>query len=451
LKYEEKTEKHNSVNEIHHEYKESKNHDNAELKNRIKKRLYNIRRDKIALGVLMVVFLTLFIVSFTTKPSLCNDLDCQIDGLSSYSSSLTSASAKDAVNNAIESLESAKTIIDNGTSSPDTTGADTTGASGVGATVASADSTVNVVLINDKRCTKCVASVEQLKASLAQLFPNMNLNEYDYADAEAKTIIQDSEIILLPAILFDSTVESAANYANVQNFLDEAGDYLSLRFEADFDPTAEICDNEIDDTGNGLVDCEDLTCSETLACRTLIENHLAVFVMTDCPYGKEAIKALAPVVEAMPDLDYEINYIVADNGDGTFRSLHGAYEVEEDIRQLCALEEGQDKFLAYALCRSENGVKGVDWNSCADEAGLDKVILEACVTGSKGVELLTENAKIATALGIGASPTWITNNRYKFSGITAEVIQSNVCAYNEGLAGCENIVTSEAAIPAGQC
>jgi len=308
---------------------------------------------------------------------------------------------------------------------------------------------LQAVLLNDIRCKQC--DVTGLKTSLQQLFPDISFREIDYASDEAKELMSNTGITTLPALLFTEDIQTEANYAQLANYITPVGEYLTLAIGSSFDPNSEICDNDEDDTGNGLIDCADSTCANTLECRELKENHLAVFIMSDCPYGKEAVKALVPVIEAMPSLEYEINYIVTDNGDGTFISLHGEYEVEENIRQLCAKEQGNEEFLAYTLCRSENGVRDVDWNACADEVGLDKTALEVCFTGDLGKELLSENAVIANDLGIGASPTWLANNRYQFSGITSDVVQGNVCIYNPDLEGCDEALSGDAAVPAGQC
>ncbi|MGE0793349.1 MAG: DsbA family protein [Candidatus Woesearchaeota archaeon] len=308
-----------------------------------------------------------------------------------------------------------------------------------------------VVVLNDNRCSDCIDFANQIAVQLKSIFPNMEVEEIDYSTKEGKKLYEESGLTALPAFLFDEEAKTQDAYSEIERYLIVQGNYNSLMIGAEFDPTSEICTNGVDDTGNGLIDCEDSTCSEKLECREEIKNNLQVFIMSDCPYGKEAIKALAPVLEAMPELTYDINYIVSDMGDGTFRSLHGDYEVEEDIRQLCALNQDKDKFFAYTLCRSENGVNNVDWNDCAVEAELDKTALEECVTGDLGKELLSENSKIAESLGIGASPTWIANNRYQFGGITSDVVQSNICQYNIDLEGCDAVVSSESAVPAGQC
>ena len=423
---------------VHHD-PHVKSHKSHEIKHRITKRLRRAKNERIVFISLIVILVIVCIVAWAAKANYSN-LDNNIDSLNKLYVNTDSTEAKAAINQAIASLESAKVLlgevaVTTGTTTGTTTNLPTGG--------------LQAIILNDIRCKQC--DVSGLKTSLQQVFPTIGFRELDYADDEAKQIMQDTGIALLPALLFTSDIKDEVGYDQIANYITEVGDYLDLMIGSSFDPIAEICDNSVDDTGNGLADCDDPTCSETLACRELKENYLSVFIMSDCPYGKEAVKALVPVIEAMPSLEYEINYIVTDNGDGTFISLHGEYEVEENIRQLCAKEQGNEEFLAYTLCRSENGVRDVDWNACADEVGLDKTALEVCFTGDLGKELLSENAVIANDLGIGASPTWLANNRYQFSGITSDVVQGNVCIYNPDLEGCDEALSGDAAVPAGQC
>ena len=175
--------------------------------------------------------------------------------------------------------------------------------------------------------------------------------------------------------------------------------------------------------------------------------------MSDCPYGKEAIKALYDVENNFGDnLDFEVHYIASESGDG-FNSLHGQYEVDEDITQLCVKEHNtEDVWLEYLYCRSTNGIRGIDWKDCAEETGVDIPSVETCLEGDEGANLLREDIKIAESLGIGASPTWLANNKYKFSGIDAETVKQNFCTYNQGLEGCENTLSEDSgSVPAGSC
>ena len=308
---------------------------------------------------------------------------------------------------------------------------------------------VNIVLIDDKRCADCDTS--QLMGQLKGIFPGMVVETLDYNSAKGKELFEASSITHLPALLFDETVKKDEAYANVERYLTPAGDYTSLMIGAKFDPKAEICTNGKDDTGNGKVDCDDDTCKGTMECREEIKNNLQLFVMSDCPYGRKGIVALKEVVDNFDSLDFEVHYIASETPEG-FNSLHGQYEVDENIVQLCVNKHSSAVWLDYIFCRSENGVKGVDWKTCAAETGVNVDSVQTCFDGDEGKNLFREDIKIANGLGIGASPTWLANNKFQFSGIDAENVKNSFCGYNSDVAGCENTLSSDTGgVAAGTC
>jgi len=307
---------------------------------------------------------------------------------------------------------------------------------------------VQATVLNDKRCVECNAAntISQLRG----VFPGLVVKELDYSSQEGNKLYQDLNLRYLPAILFDDSVTQASGYSNVQSYLDRTGQYYSLRVGANFDPSKEICDNNKDDTGNGKVDCADADCAGSMECRKEIKSNLQVFIMSDCPYGRKAVEALYENVNNFGDsMDYEVHYIASEAGT-SFNSLHGQYEVDEDIIQLCVFENSPDEWLEYIYCRSTKGVKGVDWKTCATETGVDVDAVTACFNDGTGADLLREDIKIAEGLGVSASPTWLTNNRYKFSGIDAETIKSNICQHND-LTGCSNTLSGSTGAPSGSC
>jgi len=311
---------------------------------------------------------------------------------------------------------------------------------------------MSLVVLNDKRCADCIKLESQVLSQLKNVFSDITITEYDYSDDEGKALYESAQKPALPAFLFSKDVQNDPGYGQVQRFIAPKGDYLSLRVGSKHDPTKEICDNGEDDTGNGKVDCEDDSCKDTLACREEIEGHLQVFIMSDCPYGREAVKALKPVLDNTEgELDYEIHYVASEKADGGFSSLHGQYEVDENIIQLCANKHSPDVWFDYLYCRSTKGVKGKDWKDCAEETGVDVDAVQTCFDDGEGEELLREDIKITKALGITGSPTWLANNRYKFGGIDSESVKTNLCKYNEDMAGCENTLSSEAGVAAGSC
>ncbi len=296
-------------------------------------------------------------------------------------------------------------------------------------------SKVQLTLINDKRCKKCnTASIE---AQLRTIFPGLVTNTVDYNDAEGKKLYEESNVKFLPAALFDASVEGAEAYARIQRYLTPAGKYRLLNIGSKFDPTAEICDNNVDDTGDGKVDCDDPGCKNSMACREEVAKKLDVFVMSQCPYGIRALNSMKEILPQLKgDMNFSVHFIANEAGDG-FRSLHGQAEVDEDIRQLCAIKYYADdyKFMDYIWCRNQD-IRNQDWKACTGDNGISAEVLAKCASSDEGKTLLREDIKIGQALEVAGSPTWLANNRYKFSGLASEAIKQNFCSHNPGVEGC---------------
>lgn len=310
-----------------------------------------------------------------------------------------------------------------------------------------------IYVIEDLRCTDCDST--RIVQVLQQLFVGATIEKVDYNTARGKELYNIAGVTYLPMYILEKTVKDDPSYSKVEAAMQAKGDYyviLPQAVGATFDPNGEICTNGVDDNADGITDCADAKCSQSLECREELKKNVQVFIMSDCPYGKKAVEALYEAKKNFgAEMTYDIHYIASDNGDGTFDSLHGSYEAEEDIRQLCAKKIAPDKYLEYVNCRSVNGVRGVDYTSCANSAGIDAAAIKTCSEGDEGASLLREDIKIADALGISASPTWLANNRYQFSGIDAETVKTNFCQYNQGTTGCENTLSADAGVPAGNC
>jgi len=82
---------------------------------------------------------------------------------------------------------------------------------------------------------------------------------------------------------------------------------------------------------------------------------LDMYIMSQCPYGVQAEDGAIPAVKKLIDsVDYNIYFIANDNGDGTFSSLHGQPEVDENMRQICIMEKNPEQFLDYLTCLNKN-------------------------------------------------------------------------------------------------
>ena len=305
---------------------------------------------------------------------------------------------------------------------------------------------VELLVLVDERCADCQTANTMETNKL--YFPGIEERYIDYSTEEGKQLYEDYNIQYLPAYIFDGTVVETQTWkANAQltAFFDKVNEDYVLKADAvqsTFDPVAEICENKIDDDADGKIDCDDSDCSSKIVCREEKENHLQVFIMSDCPYGRKAIEALKEVIDNFDNkINYEVHYIASEAGDG-FSSLHGQYEVDEDIIQLCVLEHSPKVWFDYMYCRSTKGVKNIDWKECGNEVKVDIDAVQACFDGDEGANLLREDIKIGKDLGVSASPTWFANNKYKFSGIDAETVKTNFCTYNEKLSGCDITLSS---------
>ncbi len=302
---------------------------------------------------------------------------------------------------------------------------------------------VNLTVLNDARCKDCSVASD-ITDSLKQIFKGLVVKELDYSSDEGKALYNSIPGLKLPAFLFNSNVSQGEGYSDVQRYLSNAGSYQLLAVGSTFDPTKEICDNNIDDNKNGKIDCSDPDCKNDINCRPEIKNKVDVFVMSACPYGIQAENSMKEVLKNFNNkIVFDINYIASDNGDGTFSSLHGDFEAQEDIRQLCIKKYYSTKLLDYIWCRNAQGIEAGDWTQCANSNGINTKTIDTCVSG-EGKTLLSNNIKISEGLGISASPTWLINNKYQASGLDAETIKQAICQYNQGLAGCENTLSGSA-------
>jgi 2-hydroxychromene-2-carboxylate isomerase len=301
---------------------------------------------------------------------------------------------------------------------------------------------VNVTLLSDTRCKPC-SNIEKILPQLKGVFPGLKHTLVDYGTPEGKKLYTESGVKLLPAVLFDASLDGdPEGKQELGKYLKPAGTHQQLLVGGKFDPTAEICDNGKDDNGDGKIDCADPQCKEQLVCRPETKKRVDVFVMSQCPFGVRALDAMKEVLKnfAGQGVAFGVHYIATAAPDG-FRSLHGQPEVDEDIRGVCAIKHygANLKFMDYIWCRSPN-ISSPDWKGCAKN-GIDAKVIEACSTGPEGKKLLAENIQLAEKLGVEASPSWLANNKFPFSGIDAESIKKNLCKNNAGLKGCDKTLS----------
>jgi len=300
---------------------------------------------------------------------------------------------------------------------------------------------VNVKVLTDKRCSDCNA--QRLAKAIKSRIAKPVVEVVDYTEPEGKKLYKAIGGGKLPLLVFDETLDDDPEAkAGIARGTRKKGDYRVLNVKGDWNP-------ECADPGG----CNRKECKNTLRCRKETKNTLEVFVMSQCPYGVLALNAMDEVLDNFGDgLDFQVHFIANGTAKDGFKALHGQPEVDENIRELCAIKHypKDHAYMDYIWCRNEN-IKSNDWESCTGENGISAAKIRTCFEG-EGKRLLEEDIAVANALGIGASPTWLVNGRHKFSGVDAETIRKNVCEHNPKLKGCENKLSSKrASAPAGAC
>jgi hypothetical protein len=195
--------------------------------------------------------------------------------------------------------------------------------------------------------------------------------------------------------------------------------------------------------------CDKEECKNTISCRKEAPGKLELFVMSQCPFGVKGFNAMEEVLKNFKGtkLDFQVHFIGNGDAKSGLTAMHGQSEVDENIREICAMKYyAKDyKWMDYVLCRNKD-IRSTDWQQCA-KGDIKADTIKKCFEGEEGKKLLEESYKVSNGLGIGASPTWLANNKFKFSGIDAETIRKNLCDHNKDLKGCENKLSGQTGAP----
>ena len=188
-----------------------------------------------------------------------------------------------------------------------------------------------------------------------------------------------------------------------------------------------------------------------------------LYVMSFCPYGTQAEATMKPVVDLLgKKADIHLRYITSVTGTNvtSVRSLHGAVEVEEDLRQVCIQKHAPQNLWAYLtrfnaecypLTQNTTDMLKCSQNITAS-LGIDGVKIQTCATGTEGIGLLKTDEESATEDGATASPTLLINGVEYSGSRTPESYKEAICGSFTTLpADCSTVLSSQQAAVAGSC
>ncbi len=181
-----------------------------------------------------------------------------------------------------------------------------------------------------------------------------------------------------------------------------------------------------------------------------------LFVMSYCPYGLQAQKALLPAYDLLKDKAsigvYFVSYI-----------MHDKIEIDENLNQYCIQKEQVDKFSSYLSCFVLAG----DSAGCLASTGIDMGMLSACISSTDAEFKITEgyndkstwlngnypkfdvHASLNELYGVGGSPTVVINDRVvTLSSRSPEAFKQAICeGFNTPPSECSQTLSADVASP----
>ena len=183
--------------------------------------------------------------------------------------------------------------------------------------------------------------------------------------------------------------------------------------------------------------------------------EMKVFIMSYCPFGIQAVKALLPVMKLLDGkADITIHYVDY--------IMHGEKEVYENLREYCIQKEQKDKFHDYMLCFVQSG----DYQKCLNEAKVDVDKLNVCMNktdekynvtkyyqdrstwyGGRYPPFLVEK-DLNDKYNVEGSPTVVINDKKVRVDRSPEAFKQAVCqAFTNPPEECNQTLSTEVASP----
>ncbi len=177
-----------------------------------------------------------------------------------------------------------------------------------------------------------------------------------------------------------------------------------------------------------------------------------LFVMTYCPYGLQAQKALLPVINLLKDdADIKIRFVNY--------AMHDKKEIDENLRQYCIQKEEPEKYSAYLNCFIVAG----ESEKCLTEAKINEKKMNTCVSQtdkeykvSAGYEdketwlngtypRFDVETDLNEQYGVQGSPTLVINGQRVSPSRTPQDYKEAIClSFNAEPEICSRELSSEA-------
>ncbi len=300
--------------------------------------------------------------------------------------------------------------------------------------------TLPTTLLVDPRCDDPAScDVTREVAFLNMLLPTIDLKVVNYPSPEGKRLYKLVRAAggprYIPLLIFDEALDKfPREKAAIDEYLIPLREGYLMSIGMGWDPTMEICDNEIDDNEDGATDCLDEGCKDVPGCREEEPGRLDFFIMSRCPFAMNMIPEVERFANHMASHDEKLNLhlqCIGNNLEGEHDSKHGDPEETENLRMICAqhLYRKKNLFMDYVACRARSYLD-TNWEACIPK-GMSANKISKCAAGKTGRKLLEASFTLASDVGIAGSPSGMLDNNFEMNARDAAGILEAFCARND--------------------
>jgi len=176
-----------------------------------------------------------------------------------------------------------------------------------------------------------------------------------------------------------------------------------------------------------------------------------LFVMSYCPYGTQAEKAILPVVSLLKDkINFELKFVDY--------LMHGQQELDENLRQYCVQKQEPQKLNDYLSCFLKEGKV----SDCLAAVKIDAAKLAVCEKSADAEFSLKKSFQDRAAwtnpnyppfaifsadnqkYGVSGSPTLVINETKVAAARNPEALKQLICAsFSERPQECQTVLSAE--------
>ncbi|HAJ56690.1 MAG TPA: hypothetical protein DCL35_02845 [Candidatus Omnitrophica bacterium] len=256
---------------------------------------------------------------------------------------------------------------------------------------------VSLTVITPRVCRTC--RVDDLLKSLESGLGEMFVRRIFEDEPEARSIIKESGIKMLPAYLFPIDFERSEFFPSFKHILDKGAGFYLIKPENS--GVSYILDRE----------------------RT--PKTLDVVFGFDAATSPELFGMLKVFSEKHKDVDVRINLLAVPDKDNAGQFLiREADESElEELRHIACIDSLYPKnTLDYLICRFKQNGPGLR-ETCLAASKINAAKIKSCVVSPQGQKSMTGHTRLTEELRIASGPTFVIDNSEIFSVINVPSLE----------------------------